>query len=131
MLHDILYDDIKAETDRAYGSETTRASYKSDFGKFKEWATEQGLPYLPTSPEVISHWLIEEAGAGMRPERLARCVNAIKFFHEWADKPCPTDDVLVRAALRWARRHWEEEQNKETETATELPSAANGAGAQH
>ena len=129
MLSDLLYDDIKAETDRAYGSKSTRESYTLDFNKFREWCIGEGLSYLPTSPEIVAHYVV--AHGEMRPERLARATSAIAYVHSWADLPYRSDDVLVKAAMRFVRRCHEQEQERRTEAATQLPDAANGAGQQH
>ena len=45
----------------AMGTESTRASYKSDFGKFRAWCAENELPPLPTSPEVLAHFIVANA----------------------------------------------------------------------
>src|SRR6266849_241992 len=47
-INAILYDDICEESRRAFGTESTRSNYKSDFNKFAEWARENKLPSLPT-----------------------------------------------------------------------------------
>jgi hypothetical protein len=120
MLNDILHDEILFETERAFGTDNTRTSYKSDFSKFRSWTAEEGLPCLPTSPEVVAHFIIEAAADGLRIKALERTVSAIRFIHELKDAPFRSDDVLIRAALRWARR----KQNAEAERATEIAASA-------
>jgi hypothetical protein len=84
---------------------------------------------LPADPETVCHFLIEET-PNSRPEQLAKFCAAIRFYHEWADKPYRGDDVLIRAALRRAKRLYEQqrEQDEQAETTTtQPPSATNGA----
>jgi hypothetical protein len=105
MLTDLLYEDIKYETNRAFGTQTTRDTYTNDFNRFKSWCLDEGLPYLPTSPEIVAHWIM--SNTEMQPARLVRTTNAIAYMHMVADKPYRDGDVLVKAALRWKRRHAE------------------------
>jgi hypothetical protein len=116
-LNVILYDDIVFETNRAFCSEETRATYRSDFNKFQEWCRENKLSSLPTSPEIVAHFLIEMA-LEHPPERLGRIVGAIAYTHEWSDLPW-RDDVVVKAALRWAKRCYEQEAAKRAEQPTD------------
>jgi hypothetical protein len=129
ILTDFLYNEIRLETDFAYGTENTRTCYKSDFKSFKEWCAENALPFLPTCPEVVAHFLIEAAAHGVRPKKLERTVAAIAFYHEWADKPFRSNDVLIRAALRWIRRALDRERAaKEEDKPPPEPAKANGSG---
>lgn len=134
-LNTILYDDIVFETNRAFGTENTRANYKSDFQKYAEWCRDNKLPSLPTSPEVVAHYLIEMA-KDHKPERLARSVAAIAYTHEWSDLPW-RDDVVIRAALRGARRCHEQAAAEKAEAQAESPVVEkteltiNGSGGSH
>jgi hypothetical protein len=130
MLNDLpgFYEIYTRETQKAYGTENTRATYKSDFERYRTWCAENDLPAIPATPEVLSHYLLNAAGDGVKPDRLQRTVSAVRYYQEWVGGEPPCDDILVKSVLNWARRHWNEEQNKEIETAATLPSANNGAG---
>jgi hypothetical protein len=121
MLNDILYDDVVFETNRAFGTEGTRATYKSLWTRFCAWCEEAGLSALPADPETVCHFLIEET-PNSRPEQLVKMTSAIRFYHEWADKPYSGDDVLIRAALRRARRLYEQQRDQDNQTEPEPPA---------
>jgi len=87
MLQDVLHAEILFEVDRAFASNNTRSSYKSDFVRFRAWCVNEKLPYLPTSPEVLAHYIIEAAAGGLRLKRLERIVAAVAFIHHLKDAP--------------------------------------------
>jgi hypothetical protein len=115
-----------AETQRAWRSDDTRATYRALWDKYRAWAGEEGLQAVPVSAEALSHFLIHEASDGARPEKLKKTVSALRFYESWL---APRDDILVNATLAWLTDRWaEEEQERKTET-TEQP--ANIGPAQH
>src|SRR5262249_21202736 len=115
------------EVDQAYGSPETRANYKADFEKFKDYCVTEGFDWLPTSPEVVACYILNAAANGMRPEQVRRSVNAIRQHCEFNETPLP-DDPYIRAALRFVERNQEAEE-AETETQEpETPKPTNGAG---
>jgi hypothetical protein len=109
QISDILEADIQVECERAFGTGETRERYKRDFRRFQEFCKAEKLPALPTSPEAVAYFILARAGQGDAPHALARMVSAIKFVHGLDDKGWSFDDVMIRAALRFVRRHWDEE----------------------
>lgn len=89
---------------RADKASATRRAYGSDFEIFGRWCTERGLPPLPASPDAVAAFLAFEAARGARPSTIQRRVAAIRYAHELAGLPAPTDDERVRATMRGIRR---------------------------
>jgi hypothetical protein len=116
VLMEILYDDICAETAAQQGTESTHKTYRSDFGRFQRWASQNDLPALPSNAETVAHYILSEAKTNGRPEGLQRSIQAIAFTHKWADQPFDPNDVLIKAVMRFVKRSWEEELEKRAET---------------
>jgi hypothetical protein len=121
-----------AETEKAWRTPETRATYKQLWEKYRAWTGEEGLQAVPVSAEAVSHFLIHEGADGARPEKLKKIVSALRFYQGWLEPK--HDEVLVNATLSWLAAKWfEEDQEKaaeaKTETQTEQP--ANIGPAQH
>lgn len=131
QLHFVLYEDLMAVTQAAEGTPQTRSAYKSDMAKFREWCVENGLDFLPTTPEIAAHYIVH-AALSTPPARLHRIWNAIQYFHEWHHGGRLPDDLIVKAALRFARRCYEEEMAKpegdREPIPTEEPEPTNSGG---
>jgi hypothetical protein len=141
-LNDILGDDLQDELAKLVGdgmSESTIRSYKSEFTKFRDWCIGEKLPSLRSTPEVIAYYVVARTGEGVRPKDLERAVSAIRWMHTVYDNAghalshgCGNpEDVLVKAALRWARKC--HENNKKTsshdeEQPTQEMKGTNGHG---
>jgi hypothetical protein len=100
IVSSICYQELIEETNRDFGTESTRSTYKSDFGNFKAWCADQQLPSLPTSPEILAIYLITRASEGGKPDRLARMVSSVRYIHAWSNLAIDADDVIVRATMR-------------------------------
>ena len=94
----------RAETERAFGTESTRATYKREFKRFRAFCLEQDLSSLPTTPEAIAFYMLARCADGATPKALERALAAITFVHRLSDISWSFDDVIIRAAMRLCRR---------------------------
>ena len=92
-----FWDCYTRETERAWRTPETRATYKQLFERYKAWAEEQELQVVPISAEVLSHYLIHEASDGARPEKLKKIVSALRFYQGWLEPK--HDEVLVKQRI--------------------------------
>jgi hypothetical protein len=130
-----LYDDMVAVADEAFGTESTRKTYKSDFNRYARWCEEQHLPSLPTAPEVTAHFLLH-LGKTVKPGGIDRMIQAIAYHHRWARQPFDPDDEIIRATVRFLRRCHQEAKSEGSAAATPLPVereqiSTNGQGGPH
>jgi len=116
----VLDADLKWATDRALGknfSASTARQYKDIFRAFAAFCDEHKYPSLPTAPEILASYLLEQAAAGMKPSALDRIVAGVKWAHRLADLggkqalhlACSFDDPIIPAVLRFVRRNWDAE----------------------
>jgi hypothetical protein len=80
----------------------TLSQYASDFQRFKRFCQSWDLPHLPASPQVTAAFLADECEQGF--DHLSRLKAAIVAAHRAADLFDPTEDLLVRAVMRLARK---------------------------
>jgi site-specific recombinase XerD len=89
---------------RVSRANNTRRGYRADFRIFSTWAEHRGLPYFPSTPDVVSMFLADEADSGtVSAATIARRVSAIVHAHKRAKLPSPVDDE-VRLVLQGIRR---------------------------
>jgi hypothetical protein len=131
-LGEILGDDLQDELAKLIGggmSESTIRAYKSEFTKFRDWCIGEKLPSLRTTPEVIAYYIVHQTGEGVRVKDLERAVSAIRWMHTVYDNAGHAlshghtgdpEDVLVKAALKWARKC--HENTKKTSREEEQPT---------
>ncbi len=110
----VFDEDMKVETDRLLGlrSPNTTRAYKSAFGRFKNWCAENRLSSLPSTDEVIGHYIVHLRGEGTKPNTIERAISAIAYVHklyangghDLAHHGVDFQAPVVRAALRWVRR---------------------------
>jgi site-specific recombinase XerC len=89
---------------KAAKSAATQQAYSSDMTIFVEWCRGRGLTALPTSAEVVSAFLADQAALGRRPSTLGRRLAAIRYFHRAANEASPTSQQSVKAVLAGIRR---------------------------
>ena len=111
-------DDLDADTVRrvwaaveASTSLSTKAAYRSDWGRFERWALAGGHGVLPASPLLVAAYLTEaaeERKADGRPAfgaaSLTRWSSSINQVHTAAGFPAPGRSEVVRRALSGIRR---------------------------
>jgi hypothetical protein len=134
VIASIAYDELVIETQRSYGTESTRSTYKSDFGSFQNWCNDNEYPSLPSSPEIVAIYLLTRAKEGAQPARLQRMVSAVKFYHNWANHSFDHEDVQIKAVQRFIRRCADEQKEIEQEnkpTTEPEPPTINGSGGHH
>lgn len=81
-------------------SPSTRKVYAADCRRFKEFCDAAHTSVRPASPEVVCHFLLEQADNGASPATINRLCAAISLAHRAAHCFDPTDDILVRATVQ-------------------------------
>src|SRR5262245_33202299 len=89
---------------KAEKSAATRKAYRTDFRLFSEWCNAKRASPLPAAAETVAAYLAHEAGRGCKSSTLGRRVAAIRYAHNLAGPPTPTDSEGVKATLRGIRR---------------------------
>jgi hypothetical protein len=107
------------ETEKAYRSEGTRASYKQFYKRYVEFCAEEDLPAHPISSEILGHFILHEAvKPDMRVQRLRQIVAGIRFYQAWLETS--RDDILVDSMLAWIQDRENEENEKIAEQAANI-----------
>jgi integrase len=83
---------------------SSRDGYRADFAYFSSWCDQQGLPDMPASPQTAARYLAHCARQKLRPATIARRTAAIRYAHQLARMPTPTDSTEVRLVLKGIRR---------------------------
>jgi hypothetical protein len=83
---------------------STRRVYAADCKRFKEFCDAAQTSVRPASPEVVCHFLLEQADNGASPATINRLRAAISLAHRGAHCFDPTDDILVRATVQHVAR---------------------------
>ena len=83
-------------------SQATLASYRSDWKSFEALAAEKGLPSLPAHPDLVAFHILMKAAEGLKA--LDRIKSAISYHHRVCGESDPTNDPMVAAAMRNAKR---------------------------
>jgi hypothetical protein len=117
-LRGIFDDDLEAQNNRLLAlPDRQMRAFKQHFAHFKAWCHDEGLPSLPTVPEVIAHYLVDGAAKDIKAKQLEQIVEAIRWVHQLADMGqrrlpgyCDFDAPVIRAALVWVQRCWDEEE---------------------
>ena len=78
----------------------TKRIYGADCKRFKEFCDAVLTSVRPASPEVVCHFLLEQADNGASPATINRLRAAIRLAHRAAHCFDPTDDILVRATVQ-------------------------------
>ncbi len=81
-------------------SPSTRRVYAADCKRFKEFCDAVLTSARPATPEVVCHFLLEQADNGASPTTINRLRAAISLAHRAAHCFDPTNDVLVRATVQ-------------------------------
>ena len=89
---------------RASKADGTLRAYRADWRSFEAFTDQHKIEALPALPEAVAAFLQSEADQGRKASTLARRVAAIKFAHESAGMPTPTDSKIVKDAMKGLRR---------------------------
>ena len=79
-------------------------SWSSDFEIFEIWCADRGASALPAAAETVAAFVASEAMRRIKPSTIGRRAAPIRYAHQLAGHPVPTDDERVRATLRGIRR---------------------------
>lgn len=93
-----LQTEIAEVTDKP--NQATIQLYQADLRRFKQFCDVGDLPVFPAEPEMIAHFLFQMSEDGSTASVINRCVAAISYAHRIKKLYDPTEDVLVRAAVR-------------------------------
>jgi hypothetical protein len=75
---------------------------KSDFKSFQQYCEKWGLiPQIPAAPQMVATFLLEETLGGVA--HVSRLLKSISTVHRAVNQDDPTDDILVRAVMRFIR----------------------------
>lgn len=85
-------------------SPSTKRVYAADCKRFKEFCDAALTSVRPALPEVVCHFLLEQADNGASAATVDRLRAAISLAHRAAYCFDPTDDILVRATVQHIRR---------------------------
>jgi len=83
---------------------TTRITPKQkiDFKSFQQYCGKWGLiPQIPAAPQMVATFLLEEAPGGVA--HVCRLLKSISTVHRAVNQDDPTDDILVRAVMRFIK----------------------------
>ena len=89
---------------RAEKAPNTRRAYTTDFAAFRAWCAVRGASALPASAEIVAAYASTEADRGIKASSIGRRLAAIRYAHQLAGLPTPTDVQVVRAVIRGIRR---------------------------
>ena len=97
---------------------STRRVYGADCKRFKEFCDVALTSVRPASPEVVCHFLLEQADSGASPATINRLRAAISLAHRSAHCFDPTDDILVRATVQHIGRTAKQAKSQHFDTAS-------------
>ena len=83
---------------------TTRITpkQKNAFKSFQQYCEKWGLiPQIPAPPQMVATFLLEEAPGGVA--HVSRLLKSISTVHRAVNQDDPTDDILVRAVMRFIK----------------------------
>jgi hypothetical protein len=126
-----ISDAVQHERGRLLGkgySPHTQRQYKMLFKKFRDFCVAENIPSLPTIPEAIASFLLEQAGEGVRPTELERALAALRYVHLIYDQSghrlshiaCNFDDPIIKGTMRWIRQKYDEEDEKTKQKTTKI-----------
>ena len=97
---------------------STKRVYGADCKRFKQFCDMALTSVRPASPEVVCHFLLEQADNGASLSTINRLRAAISLAHRAAHCFDPTDDILVRATLQHIGRTMKQSKSRHPDTAS-------------
>ena len=104
---------------------STKRVYGADCKRFKQFCDVALTSVRPASPEVVCHFLLEQADNGASLSTINRLRAAISLAHRAAHFFDPTDDVLVRATVQHISRTAKDDKPQRSDTATDDAATCN------
>ena len=83
----------------AYAPNTLRA-YKADMLEFIDYCVKVGAVALPSSPAIVSNFLMQTVGQGIKTSTIRRKVSSISAIHRLSCLDDPTKHPEVKITLR-------------------------------
>ena len=81
-------------------SASTRRNRQHFWKKFKEWCETHDLNPLPTEPDDVAMYLLDQAGQGMKKSTLNNMRWAIDTTHQQHGFTAPTDDPEAKQQIK-------------------------------
>ena len=79
--------------------------YKNEWLNWKKWEKDNlGEKVFPVSPFFLSLYLIDKFQSCSSPSPIEAAVYGVKWAHDVAGVPSPTENTLVRQVLEAAKR---------------------------
>jgi hypothetical protein len=97
---------------------STKRVYGADCKRFKKFCDVALTSVRPASPEVVCHFLLEQADNGASLSTIHRLRAAISLAHRAAHCFDPTDDILVRATVQHIGRTAKQPKPQHPDTAS-------------
>lgn len=85
-------------------ADSTREIYTRDWKGFIKWCNDVGLPYMPSSPDVVACYFTSLAMRDFRITTIRRHCAAIAAAHREAGFPTPTTHPAIKELLRGITR---------------------------
>lgn len=82
----------------------TLRGYRADWRSWSDWCAQQRYTPLPAEPVAVARYLTELAAGGARVGTMSRLLAALRFAHQLADVPSPTQSARVLAVWEGIRR---------------------------
>ena len=95
-------EDILVACQGAYSIRTTKG-YSADLRIFANWCNRRDQSWLPATPATVAAF-VDDQVVNYRIPTIKRRLCAIAFAHRMRDLAGPTDDNIVRLAIRRAAR---------------------------
>lgn len=92
------------ELARQAKASSTNKAYRTDFGRFESWATEQGLESMPADPQVVALYITHMNDLLKAPATIRRALAGISKAHQVRRMPSPTNDPEVSEVMKGIRR---------------------------
>lgn len=89
---------------RASAAPETLRAYASRLKHFFSWCEDEGVPALPTSPEVLAAYIAYLANLGASCSTVGQTMAAISAAHKAEGLPSPTDSLLIKKIIKGYRR---------------------------
>jgi len=106
-------------------SASTRRNRQHFWKKFKEWCETHDLNPLPTEPDDVAMYLLDQAGQGMKKSTLNNMRWAIDTNHQQHGYTAPTDDPKAKRQIKALFRTMAEQRPQQVTQSKKKPITIN------
>jgi integrase len=106
-------------------SASTRRNRQHFWKKFKEWCETHDLNPLPTKPDAVAMYLLDQAGQGMKKSTLNNMRWAIDTTHQQHGFTVPTDDPKAKRQIKGLFRTMAEQRPEQVTQSKKKPITIN------